>query len=232
MTEPTEPIAPTRTPPAGPPPAGPPPAGPPPAGPPAASPPPGPARRPNLWRQATSTTGGLVAVIVAACLVGLLVLGLLGAGVFLAARTVAGHDRDASPHASALRHGNGPPGQQKRLDRAPGGGNAMPHGPGAMGRSMNGKGNGAPGQLLRGLGAVQHGEVTVTGSDGKPTVMTVQRGSVTAATGTKVTVRSDDGFTASYAVDASTRGRTSGLRAGDVVTVLATKAGAKAVLIR
>lgn len=224
MTEPTEPIAP-----AAPPPAAPPPAAPPPGGPPPASPPPGPARRPNLWRQATSTTGGLVAVIVAACLVALLVLGLFGTAVFVAARTVAGHDHEAgSPHVSALRNGNGPPGQHKKLDRAPGDGNAMPRGPGPMGRN----GNGTPGQLLRGLGSVQHGEVTVTGSDGKPTVMTVQRGSVTAATATKVTVKSDDGFTASYAVDSSTRGRTSGLVAGDTVTVLATKAGAKAVLIR
>ena len=138
MTEPTEPIAPAAPPP------GAPPAAPPPGGPPPASPPPGPARRPNLWRQATSTTGGLVAVIVAACLVALLVLGLFGTAVFVAARTVAGHDHEAgSPHVSALRNGNGPPGQHKKLDRAPGGGNAMPRGPGPMGRN----GNGAPGQL-------------------------------------------------------------------------------------
>lgn len=185
-----------------------------------------------MWRQATSTTGGLVAVIVAACLVALLVLGFLGAGLFVAARVVAGHAHGSGVERMVdRRDGALPPGQQKKLDRAPRSKQAQPRvpGPGARGR-----GNGGLGPLLRGangLGSVQHGEFTVDGLDGKPTAMTLQRGSVSAATSSKVTVKSDDGFTASYAVDSSTRGRTSGLKAGDEVLVVATKDGAKAVLI-
>jgi hypothetical protein len=107
----------------------------------------------------------------------------------------------------------------------------MPRGPGPGAR---GQGNGL-GQLLRGangLGNVQHGEFTVQGPNGKATVMTLQRGSVTAAAATKLTVKSEDGFSASYTLDSSTRGRATGLKSGDEVTVLATKDGAKAVLVR
>jgi hypothetical protein len=79
---------------------------------------------------------------------------------------------------------------------------------------------------------VQHGDVTVQGANGAATAMTLQRGTVTATSGTSVTVKSTDGFTATYAVDSSTRGRTTNLAKGDTVLVIAQKAGAKAVLIR
>ena len=184
-----------------------------------------------MWRQATSTTGGLVAVIVAGCLVALLVLGLLGFGVFAVARSVAAH-ADGHPRV-VLRQDDGlPPGQQKRLERGPGNRGMMPGPQGRQNGNGNGNGVGGLGPALRGLGAVEHGQLTVTGADGKPTVMTVQRGSVTAVTATKLTVKSTDGFSASYALDANTRGRTSGLQTGDAVTVLATKSGARAVLVR
>ena len=263
MTEPTEPNRPTPPPQSGPPSpppqsgapsAQPPPSeptqplppmgGPPPQGPPPQGPPPGPGggapvppKQPGLWRQATSTRGGTVAVVVAACLAALLVVTLVGGGLFAVARVVAGHDRGTKIERMAdRRDGALPPGMQKKLDRMPG--PAVPRGPGSgaggQGKGLGGGlGNGL-GPLLRGahgLGDVQHGEFTVQGLDGKPTTMTLQRGSVTAATATKVTVKSADGFTASYAVDSSTRGRTSGLKAGDTVLVVATKDGAKAVVI-
>jgi hypothetical protein len=206
-----------------------PPQGAPPYGPGAAAQPP--PRQPGLWRQATSTRGGVIAVVVAACLAALLVLGLAAAGVVVAARVVAGHHAGNRIERMMDRQdGTLPPGAQKRQDRLPKD-RVVPRGPGPGGGAQ---GNGL-GPLLRGaegLGALQHGEVTVEGPDGKPTAMTVQRGSVTAASSTKVTVRSRDGFTASYAVDSSTRGRTSGLKAGDEVLVVATKDGAKAVLVR
>lgn len=186
-----------------------------------------------MWRQATSTTGGLVAVIVAACLVGLLVLALLGAGVFVVARTVADHEGGRA-RVVVRQDGALPPGQQRKLDRAPNDRGMMPRARGRQNGNGNGLGNGLGGlgPALRGLGALEHGEVTVTGADGRATVMTVQRGSVTAVTATKLTVKSSDGFSASYTLDASTRGRTTGLQTGDAVTVLATKQGAKAVLVR
>ncbi len=71
---------------------------------------------------------------------------------------------------------------------------------------------------------VQHGDFTVQGANGTSTAMTLQRGTVTAASGTSVTVKSTDGFTATYAVDSSTRGRTTNLAKGDNVLVIAQKA--------
>lgn len=53
------------------------------------------------------------------------------------------------------------------------------------------------------LRAFLHGEITVQGADG-PTTLDLQRGEVTAATATSVTVRSSDGFTTAYAVGSST----------------------------
>ena len=96
----------------------------------------------------------------------------------------------------------------------------------------NGQGNGM-GELMRGamgLGNVQHGEFTVQ-QDGKAVVMTLQRGAVTKASDTSVTVKSDDAFTATYVLSDDTRGRTKALAVGDSVLVVAEKAGAKAVIV-
>lgn len=238
--------------PGGPPPAGPP-SGRPPVGPPGgpvwpaaggpAGPPP---RRPGLWRQATSTTGGLIAVIVAAALTTLLVLGTVGAVGLFAVRA-AHHDGNARIERAGMDGPGLPPGQQRKLDR-------MPQGPGAPGRQGNGPGDdqndgdgpdglggqGGPGGmgngmggLMRGamgLGAVQHGEFTVQ-QNGTAVVMTVQRGTVTKASATSVTVKSDDNFTATYTLGTDTRGRTGALAVGDSVLVVAEKDGAKAVLV-
>jgi hypothetical protein len=201
---------------------------------PAGGPPPD---RPNLWRQATSTTGGKVAVIVAACLVALLLLGMVGAAALVTARVLAGHHQDRIENIVGGRSDDQlPPGQRRKLERQM----PMPNMPGNRNGNGNGKGNGNDegnglGPMMRGaqaLGNVQHGEFTVQGADGKATVMTVQRGSVTAASATSVTVKSDDGFTATYALDSSTRGRAGNLAKGDSVLVLAQKSGAKAVMIR
>lgn len=58
-------------------------------------------------------------------------------------------------------------------------------------------------RLRERLRAFLHGEITVQGADG-PTTLDLQRGEVTAATTTSVTVRSSDGFTTTYAVGSST----------------------------
>jgi hypothetical protein len=91
------------------------------------------------------------------------------------------------------------------------------------------------GGLLGRLGSVQHGEVTVTGSDGKPVTLTVQRGVVTAASATSVSVRSDDGFSQTYAVNTATRvtgGTAASLEKDDGVMVLARKADRVALQVR
>ena len=199
--------------------------------PPPTTPPPPPPGRPNLWRQATSTTGGKVAVIVAACLVALLLLGMVGAAALVTARVIAGHRQDRIENIVGGRSDDQlPPGQRKKLQRQM----PMPDLPGDRNGNGLGKGNGL-GPLMRGaqaLGNVQHGEFTVQGTDGKSTVMTLQRGTVTTASATSVAVKSDDGFTATYAVDSSTRGAATTLAKGDSVLVLAQKSGAKAVMIR
>ena len=212
-------------PPAGPPPAGPPPAGPPggPFGPAAGGPGGPPPKGPGLWRQATSTTGGLLAVIVAGALVGLLVLGVVATVGLVAVRAVGD---DGPQRMERIREdGEGlPPGQQRKLDRVPK--------PDKLRGQGDGQGNGM-GRLMRGatgLGDVQHGEFTVQ-QDGKAVVMTLQRGTVTKASATSVTVKSEDDFTGTYVISDDTRGRVGALAVGDTVVVVAEKNGARAVMI-
>jgi hypothetical protein len=239
---PTPPTGPSYAAPAGPsygapavPPSGPPAAPPsgPPAGPPYASPggpPPRPPKGPGLFRQATSTTGGLIALIVAGCLAVLLVLGLIGAGLLVGSRVLGLHREVGVAQAGPPYGRQLAPGQRKRLMGTQPGPGSGANGNGNGGR--NGKGLGSLLGGAAGLGAVQHGDFTVQGADGTSTAMTLQRGTVTAASGTSVSVKSTDGFTATYVVDSSTRGRTANLAKGDDVLVIAQKAGAKAVLIR
>lgn len=79
------------------------------------------------------------------------------------------------------------------------------------------------------LGRVSHGELTLGGKDHR--VVDVQRGQVQSVSSTSVSVKSDDGFTATYAVDDKTKirkdGKTSAIgdvHNGDTVVVVATKA--------
>ena len=149
------------------------------------------------------------------------------------------HDRHADRMEQArdrLEDRIVPPGERRNQ------GPMMPGNPGGNGRgngngdgSRNDLGNGL-GSLLRGamgLGNVQHGEFTLTGTDGKPVAMTVQRGQVAKVSDTSLTVKSEDGFTATYAVSVDTR-RTGAndLASGDTVLVVAEKSGAKAVLVQ
>ena len=203
---------------------------------------------PNLWRQATSTTGGTIAAIVASVLTLLLVVGVLGLGAAAVVRTVAGHD-DRGERMGQMRGDRDeddlPPGQQRRLENGPMGqlpGNGNGNGNDKAKAKGNDKANGnggvggfGMGPMMGGVGAlgdVQHGEFTTQDSTGKSVVMTVQRGTVTAASDTSVSVRSADGFSATYAVDDSTRGRAGDVAKDDTVLVVAQKVGAKAVAIR
>jgi hypothetical protein len=221
---------------------GPPPAGPPPGGgggyggiPPYAGGPSGggyqagpPPKKPGIFRQATSTTGGTVALIVAACLVGLLLLGTAGVASLVAVRALTHeHRADRVEQMHDRMSGGLPPGQQRKMDRAP-------QQPGSRGNG-NGQGNGIGGLLggATALGNIQHGEFTMQGvATGKPNVMTVQRGTVTAASTTSLSVKSADGFTGKYVINGDTRGKAANAKVGDAVLVVAEKEGAKAVLVR
>src|SRR4051812_29352311 len=79
------------------------------------------------------------------------------------------------------------------------------------------------------LGHVAHGEVTLNGKDHK--VVDVQRGDVQSVSTTSISVKSDDGFTATYTVNNDTKIRKGGkesaigdVHTGDKVAVVATKA--------
>ena len=181
------------------------------------------ARRPGLWKQATSTTGGKVATTIAFVLVGLLLLGVMATSIFAIAR-FADRGEPGRENIAQLREGmrDGMPGLRER---------------------GNGQGNGGrlrgdgvlPGLGMLGtMGRVQHGEFTATGTDGNPVVLLVQRGTVTSASATSVAVRSADGFAQTYAVNSSTRlsgGSAASLVAGDEVVVLARKEGRVALQI-
>lgn len=76
-----------------------------------------------------------------------------------------------------------------------------------------------------------HGEVTVNGKDGVKTIV-VQRGTITAVTSTSVSVKSTDGFAATWTfgddlklVQDKKKVETSALKAGEAIGVAGTKDG-------
>jgi hypothetical protein len=170
-------------------------------------------------------------VIVAGCLAALMVLALVGVVGLVAVRAI-GHGDRADQIERVRDEGALPPGQQKKLDRLPQGPQPRGQGPGQRDGMGNGMGNGI-GPLMRGamgLGNVQHGEFTVQ-DNGAASVMTLQRGEVTKASDSSITVKSTDDFTATYAVGTDTRGMATDVKVGDSVLVVAEKTGAKAVLV-
>lgn len=102
---------------------------------------------------------------------------------------------------------------------------------GRMGGPMGGPGMAGPGGR-RGLGmrGAVHGELVVPNGSGGWRTVQVQRGKVTAVSKTSLTVKSDDGYTKTYAVTASTlvdaaRDGISTVAKGEKVAVLATVSG-------
>jgi hypothetical protein len=88
------------------------------------------------------------------------------------------------------------------------------------------------------LSRVEHGEATVRTKTGAE-VVDLQRGTVTAATPTSVTVRSQDGYTATYTVTSTSRirrdGRASSISAvavADRVVLVAAKQGSADNVLR
>lgn len=90
-------------------------------------------------------------------------------------------------------------------------------GPGA-GHMSGPPGFGGPGQTQRTL----HGEYVVADGKGGFTTELTQTGAVTSATDTALTVRSDDGYSKTYALDADTRKPGQPVQPGQQVTVRAT----------
>lgn len=59
----------------------------------------------------------------------------------------------------------------------------------------------------RALGRGMHGEFVVKGKDGKPVTLVSVRGEVTAVSASSITIKAEDGFTATYAVGSETKVR-------------------------
>lgn len=111
-------------------------------------------------------------------------------------------------------NGQGGQGGQAMPMNPNGGTTTLPSNPGAMG----------------GLSGLLHGEMTAQ-LNGAPTVLLVQLGEVTAYTqGSSIAVKSSDGFTATYAISATSQ--VVGTPAtGSTVQVLATKEGSVATMV-
>ncbi|HEY9475988.1 MAG TPA: hypothetical protein VIS06_19325 [Mycobacteriales bacterium] len=108
---------------------------------------------------------------------------------------------------------------------------------GGHGRKARPLAGGLPGRR------VMHGEMVVSGRNGAPTTVDVQRGKVTDVSASSITVRSDDGFTATYRITSDTVVRinqkgatTAKVSDGDTAVVLAHRSGdtstAQRVLVR
>ncbi len=218
------------------------PQGPPPAWSGTARPPGGPSAPRRLWNEATATTGSRIALAAAAVL-GVVVLlagiGLVGSfvvhGIDRAGLVLDDDDRhDRFDDDDARRGGDTPFGNN---GRGHGNGNGRADGQGGPGRDATGR---VPGQgrspggadgSVPGLGTVLHGQFTTT-LTGEPAVMLFQVGEVTAATeGESLTVRSTDGFEATYVLDASTSGAATPAT-GDRVRVVAAEDGMAVVFVQ
>ncbi len=211
------------------------------------------------WGEATASTGSRIALVTAAALVVLVLVagaGLVGSFVLhrvqraVSASASEDHgvwgddgERGGSTPFGNNGRGNGngrKDGGQGGSDRGPGNGNGpgrgnglgQGNGPGQGNGRAQGQGNGLGGGMLPGLGAVLHGEFTTTVT-GRPAVMLFQVGEVTAVTeGASLTVRSTDGFKATYTLDTATSTVGGSPVTGDQVRVVAAKQGNTAVLVQ
>jgi hypothetical protein len=153
-----------------------------------------------------------------------LVVGLATVAVLAAAATgVALASTSGTPSPSPSGSSASPnPGTQKQ-EGVPGTGGRQ-RGPGGLHGGGFGGGFGGPG-LAGPLGAL-HGEFVVPKQGGGYQTLVVQRGSVSSVSASTITVKSDDGFSATYAVNAdalvnAARDGIGSIKKGDEVSVVA-----------
>lgn len=168
---------------------------------------------------------GIVATVAAATLG---VAALTGAAV-----AVAADDSTASTSPSASpseQDGNRGPGRGH--GPGDGTGKGRGHGPGE-GHGPAGHGPRGPGMGHEGeRGHMLHGEGVIEQADGTYVTVRTQEGEATAVSATSITVKSADGYTATYAINGDTeleRDRAEGApQVGDTVHVRATVSGSTA----
>lgn len=195
----------------------------------------GPSRGPRfvgarrLWGEATASTGARVATIIALVLATVVVIG----GLTTAAVALARHGDNHGPgQRMGQEFGKGRPDGGVGGRQLPGGGS----GPGLPGNDRDRQGPLGGGGLGGGLGSGTAGSLHGEFTTGQPaTTYLFQRGTVTASSATSLSVKSTDGFTATYAVSDSTQvrgARAAQVSVGSQVLVVATKQGATAVQVR
>ena len=136
------------------------------------------------------------------------------AGAVSVASIASAQTPSPSPSASAKAAPSRGPGAPGRPGRMPDFRGKLPFGPG-------------------GFGGALHGEYTTTKPGGGYQTIDVQHGQVTAVSTGSITVKSDDGFSKSYTVTASTlvdaqRDGIGSVKVGDDVSVQATVSGSTA----
>ncbi|HEX3004011.1 MAG TPA: hypothetical protein VHO27_07360 [Angustibacter sp.] len=147
-----------------------------------------------------------------------LVIGTVGTAAFVTGR---GGGSDDVRLASA----------QTALGEQPGDGDGPGVGHDGWGKGPGGRHGGPGGFGLMGPRGALHGELVVPQRDGTGTqTVVVQTGEVTAVSAKSLSLKSTDGYTATYVITSTTRvgARSAGitsLKKGDTVSVLATKSG-------
>lgn len=160
----------------------------------------------RLWREATATSGATLATFLALALATVMFFAVATTAVVLVIR----QDHRGTSMAQAR---SGP----VRLNGQ------------GRGSPVNGPGTGATGPA--GLRGVQHGQLT----EGNGTTYLVQRGEVTAASSSSLSVRSTDGYTGTYTVTSGTRfagGSSVVPSKGATVYVVAAQDGDRAITVR
>lgn len=158
------------------------------------------------------------------------------AAVAIGALGIAGTAYAATASNSPAPTPNGTQGYDNRVPDGPGGMmGGQPGGPGGMMGDRDGdRGHGRGGMGFgMGLGQALHGSGVVAKQGGGYQTVDMQRGVVTAVSSDSITVKSEDGFSATYAVTAETlvnaqKDGIASVKVGDEVGVMAVEnAGSK-----
>jgi len=139
---------------------------------------------------------------------------LLTIGAATIATTANAADQNTAPSSSTSSTTTMPQGKGKGMGR----GHGMPGGPG----HQQGVNRGTP----------VHGEMVVKNADGTYSTHVDVNGAATAVSASSITVKADDGFTATFTINSTTEVRTSAtggaitdIKVGDTVHVDGTKSG-------
>jgi hypothetical protein len=159
---------------------------------------------------------------------------LIGAGALALASSASAGSASPSPSKSGSTATPWPSKSGSTATPKPG---QQGHGSSTQGPGRPGFGRGFGGGLGAGLGGVLHGTGVVKKADGSFQTIAVQRGTVTAVSATSISVKSLDGYVATYVVNSTTKingknGKITDIKTGDQVGVEATVSGGTSTAVR